>query len=147
MQARVKRIGYFGDSKSDYIVKMNKMDRQHLGLQKGAIVKVKKGNREILALIRSQFIDLIAFPEVVAVNKLLAEKLKLRENDTVQITADVTTEQAEEYASQKSFEQRQVLGALAKKKEKKSLKKIMEELFADEDESREEDDQEEAHSE
>ena len=133
MRFKVKRIGSFGDSKTDFIVRLCKADREHLGIQNRALVKVKKGRTKVIALVRPQFMDLAGYPEVCSVNQLLTTKLNLNVNDDIEITADVTQEEADKYTSQEEFENRQVSGAVVSKKEKKKAKDVMERLglFAD----------------
>jgi len=134
MRFKIKRIGSFGDSKTDFIVRLCKADRDHLGIQDRALVMVKKGRNKVIALVKQQFMDLASYPEVCSVNHLLTKKLNLNENDNIQITADVTQEEADNYTSQEEFENRQVLGVMVRKNEKKKAKDVMERLglFADE---------------
>ena len=128
MNFNVKRVGSFGDSKVDNVVRLNKGDRDHLGVRSNALIKVKKGDKTVLALVGKQFKDLASYPETCSVNKLLAKILRLQESDTIEITANVTQEEADEYTSQTAFEERQVTGAVLIKKERKHAKDIMQRL-------------------
>lgn len=133
MRFKIKRIGSFGDSKTDFIVRLCKADREHLGIQDRALVKVKKGRQKVIALVKQQFVDLAGYPEVCSVNQLLTQKLDLNVDNSINITADVTQEEADQYTSQDEFENRQVSGVLLRKKEPKRVKDVMQRLglFAD----------------
>lgn len=124
----IKRIGWIGDNKKDFIVRLSKEDRNQLGVQQGAIVRVRKGNKQQLAIVKSLFIDLVAIPDSIAVNNLLARKMELNMDDEVEITRDVTNEEVGRYTSQDEFERRQVLGVVLQKEEKKKTKDILAEL-------------------
>lgn len=128
MRFKIKRTGSFGDSKTDFIVRLCKSDRDHLGVQDRALVKVKKGRNKVIALVKQQFMDLASYPEVCSINQLLREKLNLNVNDAINITADVTQAEADDYTSQERFEERQVQGAILRKKEPKKAKDVMERL-------------------
>ena len=85
MRFKIKRIGSFGDSKTDFIVRLCKSDRDHLGIQDRALVKVKKGNKKVIALVKQQFMDLASYPEACSVNQLLTSRLTLSVNDNINI--------------------------------------------------------------
>jgi len=136
MQYKIKRIGSFNDSKKDNIVRLSKQERNRLGVQNG-FVRVKKGDKSEIAIVGKQSVDLISFPEICTINQLLSDSLNAHISDTVEITNDVTPEEVSLYSEQNEYEKRIVKGTQIKKDELKRAERLLDSLFASEQEGNE----------
>ena len=97
---RVAKVGWENENHLKSVILLSRKERTELGVDVQAVVKVKKGRKTVLAFVWQQFRELLGQDKICTVNKILQKELKLKLNDKVEISKEVTETEHKEFVGE-----------------------------------------------